>query len=568
MTIGRVLATIKGQFSLSQSGYYPCHKDQVSAVLVDARTRMRKSLPKQLDTMMWLTLLLLLGLLGFQRWDAQCSANESRRLQRDMTVAEQILRTHQERLFREARRLACTPQVQAALQAGQASPLATALLAELRSVGAQGVTVFNADGKLLGSAGGEAGLLLKDADLLAAAQRGHDGLGLVPSRQELVLVTAVAVRNPDQSRPAGVVRVARPLDQSLIAEIETATGGRLSATPYESLVPLDRLEPGPQRNDEVARRAEDWLRRREPEAVGNARAVAFQQLHDYQGRPAGLLALTMPRDETAMGVERVLLGLLALLALGLLTATTQSLSVIRHHHHHPPAMQVHAALPQFEPTLGYVSQHLSHHLNNAFAVVVGNLEMLRTRLEPRERLMASEMLRETWRAADLVRRLQHAANRQPLTRFLPVDLDDALTNAKAKVAERRVLPPIEGEGFAELVAAGWSGDIVEMLVAILENAAAAAGPEGHLRIEGEAVGARLKLTISDNGPGMDAETRAHAAELFFTTKGPQSQGLGLCVVDSVVRRHSGQWRIVSEPGQGCTIEVHLPAWEPIALHSV
>lgn len=535
---------------------------------------MRTSLPKPLDTTMWLTLLLLLGLLGFQRWDEQCSQSESRRLQRDMAIAEQLLRTHQERLFREARRLACTPQVQQALQSGATTPLAAALLAELRTVGAQEVSVFSPDGRWLGSAGSEVGMLLKDGDLLAAARRGHDGLGLVPSRQALVLVAAVAVRNPEQSTPAGVVRVARPLDQALISEIELATGGRLSAAPYESLVPLDQLAPGPARNEEVARRAEDWLREREPEAALRSAAVAFQQLHDYQGQPAGLLALTMPRDATAQSVERVLLGLLALLALGLLTATTQSLSAIRQHAA-PAAVPADRLRPEATvgatrqadgPTLQYVSHHLNHHLNNVFAVVVGNLEMLRPRLEPRERLMCSEMLRETWRAADLVHRLQHAVSRQPLTRFMPVALDEALVVAKAKVSERRVLPPIQGGDLSGLTVGGLASDLTALLVAILENAAAAAGPEGHLVIEGETIGARVRLSITDNGPGMDAETREHAAELFYSTKGPQAQGLGLCVVDGVVARHTGRWRIISEPGHGCTIEVELPAWEPAPLH--
>jgi len=537
---------------------------------------MRTKLAKPLDTTLWLTLLLLLGLLGFQRWDEQCAQHESRRLQRDMAVAKQILSTHQERLFREARRLACTAQVQESLQHGAASPLATSLLAELSSVGAQMVSLYSAEGRWLGAAGHDSGLLLKDADLLAAAQRGHDGLGLVPSRQALVLVAAVAVRNPDQSRPAGVVRVARPLDQELITEIELATGGRLSVAPYESLVPLDRLAPGPERNEEVARRAEDWLRKREPEAAENRAAVAFQQLHDYQGQPAGLLALTMPRDATALSVERGLLGLLALLAIGLLTATTQSLSAIRQHATHEllsanlarPTLAARAAPPAAGPTLQFVSHHLSHHLNNAFAVVVGNLEMLRPRLEPRERLMVSEVLRETWRAAELVRRLQYAASGQPLTRFMAVDLGNALTAAKARVSERRVLPPIEGNGFPGLTASGLESDLTQVLVAILENAADAAGADGHLRIDGVAHGVRLKLTIADDGPGMDSETRSRAAELFYTTKGPQAQGLGLCVVDGVVARHGGRWRIVSEPGHGCAIELELPSWDPVQLHSL
>ena len=536
---------------------------------------MRTSLPKPLDLTMVLTLLLLLGLLGLQRWDQHCLGRDSQRLQRDMSVAEGILRAHQERLFREARRLACTPQVQRSLQAGEGPTLAASLLAELSTVGAKEVSLFSPSGQPLGLAGAGGGLGQMDREMIRNALRGHDGLGLVPSQQSLMLVAAVPVRNPDQAQPAGVLRVTRPLDETLIAEIEKATGGSLAAVPYDTLLPPETLRAGPEADEEVARRADAWLREREPEVAEHAGAVAFQQLHDHQGKPAGLLALTVPADSTTVGVQRALLGLLAILALGLLTSTTQSLAALRHHDDSAsPAGPPHPLIPRraepakTDPTLKLVSYNLSHHLNNALAVVIGNLEILRGRLEPRERLMAAEVLRETWRAADLVRRLQHAASREPLTRFAPIELSDALANAKAKVAERRLLPEIDGNRGQGMVVSGLESDVIEILVALLENATDAAGAEGHVTVDAEADGAWIKLTVTDDGPGMGAETRDQAADLFFTTRGPQYAGLGLAAVDGIVARHGGWWRIVSEPGRGCSVRVELPAWEPVQLRSI
>jgi two-component system cell cycle sensor histidine kinase/response regulator CckA len=67
------------------------------------------------------------------------------------------------------------------------------------------------------------------------------------------------------------------------------------------------------------------------------------------------------------------------------------------------------------------------------------------------------------------------------------------------------------------------------------------------------------LSIADNGAGMTAEVRAHLFEPFFTTKdGSGGTGLGLAVVDTVVRNHDGAIAVESEPGKGAVFRVYLP----------
>lgn len=73
-----------------------------------------------------------------------------------------------------------------------------------------------------------------------------------------------------------------------------------------------------------------------------------------------------------------------------------------------------------------------------------------------------------------------------------------------------------------------------------------------------AAGSFLKLSISDNGHGMDPETQKRIFDPFFTTKGVgQGTGLGLSVVHGVVRAHRGAISVESAAGKGATFHIYL-----------
>jgi CheY-like chemotaxis protein/anti-sigma regulatory factor (Ser/Thr protein kinase) len=81
-----------------------------------------------------------------------------------------------------------------------------------------------------------------------------------------------------------------------------------------------------------------------------------------------------------------------------------------------------------------------------------------------------------------------------------------------------------------------------------------------LASEFDTAAARIRLTITDTGPGIPQDVQARIFEAFFTTKpAGEGTGLGLSLCRGIVEEHGGTLTVESQPGQGATFIVTLPA---------
>ncbi len=99
--------------------------------------------------------------------------------------------------------------------------------------------------------------------------------------------------------------------------------------------------------------------------------------------------------------------------------------------------------------------------------------------------------------------------------------------------------------------------LVGTVLNLVQNSIQAGGRESRLKIHLYARGTTVRLSVSDSGPGIDKATLARLGEPFFTTK-TTGTGLGLAVVQAVVRAHQGELQLRSRVGRGTCATLVLP----------
>ncbi|RPJ18153.1 MAG: response regulator [Desulfobacteraceae bacterium] len=75
----------------------------------------------------------------------------------------------------------------------------------------------------------------------------------------------------------------------------------------------------------------------------------------------------------------------------------------------------------------------------------------------------------------------------------------------------------------------------------------------------------INFEVSDNGTGMDMETREKLFTLFFSTKGTKGTGLGLFISNKIIQQHGGLIKVSSLPGQGSKFTISIPKTTPECL---
>ena len=223
-------------------------------------------------------------------------------------------------------------------------------------------------------------------------------------------------------------------------------------------------------------------------------------------------------------------------------------------------------------TIGQLTGGIAHDFNNLLAAVQGNLELLRKRLpeDPQIRRFIDGAMQGAQRGASLTSRLLAFARRQDL-RAEPTDLGRLLEGMRG-LMDRSLGPRITVDLLLadNMPPARVDPNQLELAILNLAVNARDAMPEGGRVIfvleqrdgaesGSDLEGPFLRLSVTDTGTGMDAQTLKSAIEPFFSTKElGKGTGLGLSMVHGLAVQLGGALRLKSTLGQGTTAELWLP----------
>ena len=232
--------------------------------------------------------------------------------------------------------------------------------------------------------------------------------------------------------------------------------------------------------------------------------------------------------------------------------------------------------------VGRLSGGIAHDFNNLLTVISGYNEMILREISADDPIaaMSTEIQKAAERATSLTNQLLSFSRRE-VTEPRVLNLNEMVEDLD-KMLHRLIGEDVRivlslAPGLCNVKAdPGQISQLVTNLVVNARDAMPCGGtvtiatasaevgisdgvPQQELRQE-LTPGSYAKLTISDNGAGMDEETRQHLFEPFFTTK-PRGKGtgLGLSIVYGIVSQLRGDIRVSSDLGKGTTFTILFPA---------
>jgi len=230
-------------------------------------------------------------------------------------------------------------------------------------------------------------------------------------------------------------------------------------------------------------------------------------------------------------------------------------------------------------SLGVLAGGIAHDFNNLLTVILGNMELALMRVSGDRHASSSieQAMQAGRHAANLTRQMLDYAGKG-LFILKEVDINDVIranaTFFRASVARTINLEMVMSPGALPIKTD--EGQIQQVIMNLLINSSEAIGDgygtitlrtgmqvcdESYLNFsrleEKPPAGSFVYVEVSDNGCGMDEETRQRIFEPFFTTKFT-GRGLGMAAVLGIVRSQNGAILVNSKPGIGSTFRVLFP----------
>jgi signal transduction histidine kinase/CheY-like chemotaxis protein len=282
----------------------------------------------------------------------------------------------------------------------------------------------------------------------------------------------------------------------------------------------------------------------------------------------GLLLLQLRRDAPRSLAERNFFHAAATTLAGMLERE-KSLAALRE-------AEARALRSQRLEAVGQLAGGIAHDFNNLLTAVLGNADLLDSQLPGLDEVASIRRAGES--ASRLTAQLLAFTRRQVLQ---PERIDVGTAVAETTQMLARILPEsisldIVAEP-GELFTMADAGQLQQVLVNLIVNARDAMLGGGRLGVRAEretierpsgaavgetqvAPGEYVRITVSDDGVGIEEGSLERVFEPFYTTKvRSEGTGLGLSVVYGIVEQHGGFLEVESEVGHGTEFRVYLVA---------
>lgn len=238
-------------------------------------------------------------------------------------------------------------------------------------------------------------------------------------------------------------------------------------------------------------------------------------------------------------------------------------------------------------SLGVLISGVAHELNNPLGNILSSCQLLKEELDSADRDLLVDWLEqidsETMRAHNIVNALKNFGQKQDFV-IEPIQLSDLIDDTLLLLQnDLKSLPDILKNIPDEVFINVDKQRFQQVLINLIKNSIDAGDNNNQIELkagycwdhscdlpaDAYVIGNLKKplnpkmpytgLSIKDNGKGMDEKTIKHIFDPFFTTKAPgNGLGIGLYIVQEIIRDHSGEIGVISHPKKGTEFIIRLP----------
>ncbi|MCH8313192.1 MAG: ATP-binding protein [Nitrospinae bacterium] len=213
--------------------------------------------------------------------------------------------------------------------------------------------------------------------------------------------------------------------------------------------------------------------------------------------------------------------------------------------------------------MGTLASTVAHEIRNPLNAIGIIAQLLDRRYSPQEaepkyRDYFTSVTREIARINDIVEQFIRFA-RPPKLDLQPIDFPGLLRDIENLYRETFTGANIRWRVTADPHQAteADASKIKQVVINLVKNAWEAIHEDGEITVTGRAGDDDYTIIVTDNGEGMDAETRSRIFDIYYTKK-KDGTGIGLALVHQIVSQHGGTITVDSTPGQGTTCTLRFP----------